>query len=287
MNYSLGNMLGRRSVFGALDPDAAAFISAVVAAGATVSPTQRTAIDSFVTLGKSDGWFPSVKRFYLPIWGVAAANAVDLIERGSGTFIGGAGVTHSSGFVTFNGTTGAFRSDATITSLGSTASSHHTMALISDNPGTAADFRRYFGAYNSTDSTKDCEVIYRTNPRIDSRCSGTAGQILSPSIATNLQEGVLLQNKSGTAIGDHKIKLRKTSGLALDSLSLAINIVTPAASKMAWGARNSQLDVLQEFSNFSYGAMSVGVSIGGSTLQNTYLTRVKDLWEACTGLTLP
>jgi hypothetical protein len=285
MNYSLGNMLGRNMALGALDPDAVAYIAAVRAAGGTVSGAQATAISNFAILGKADGWFSSVKRFYLPIWGVAAANAVDLIARGSGTFVGG--VTHSSGFVTFNGTTGAFRDNATIISHGSTSATHHTMALVSDNPGTAADFVRFFGAYDSIDSTKDCEVNYRTVPRVDSRCYGLVGNIISGSIATNLQEGVFLQNKLGTAIGTHQLKLLKTAGLAIDSASGLLNAVDPPASKMAWGARNSQADALQTFNNFSYGAMSVGVSIGNNALQNTYTTRIKTLWETCTGLTLP
>jgi hypothetical protein len=270
-----------------LDPDAKAYIATVRAAGGTVSGTQATAISNFAIFGKSEGWFTSVKRFYLPIWGVAAANAVDLIARGSGTFVGG--VTHGAGFITFNGTTGAFRSDATITSLGSTSATHHTMALISDNPGTAADFSRYFGAYDSTDGTKDCEANFRLAlTRIDSRCYGTTGSIVGfPLVAPNLQEGVLLQNKISTAAGDHTLKLLKTAGLAMDQQSPLSNSVSPPASKMTWGARNSQLDVLQNFNNFQYGAMSVGISIGASAIQNTYLSRVKTLWETCTGLLLP
>jgi len=286
MNYSLSNMLGRRMALESLDPDAAAYIAAVRAAGGTVSGGQATAISNFAILGKADGWFTSVKRFYLPIWGVAAANAVDLIARGRGTFVGG--VTHSSGFVTFNGTTGAFRDNATITSHGSTSATHHTMALVSDNPGTASDFTRYFGAYDSTDITKDCDASLRTIlTRIDARCCGTGGSIFSSSLAVALQEGIILQNKLSTASGGHSLKLLKTAGLAIDGVSALANTIDPPVAKMAWAARNSQSDVLQTFNNSSYGAMSVGVSIGNNALQNTYLSRVKTLWETCTGLTLP
>ena len=283
MNYSLGNMLGRRMALDALDPDASAYIAAVRAAGGTVTEAQATAISNFAILGKSDGWFSSVKRFYLPIWGVAAPNAVDLIARGSGTFVGGA--THSSGFVTFNGTTGYLRADATITSLGSTSSTHHAMALVSNNPLQTVDFKVFFGV-NSADSTTDTFVFCRTVPRLDSRCSGSGG-ISTSNINTDLQEGVLLQNKLSTAAGGHSLKLLKTAGLAVDNVSTSINSNTPPAAKMSWGALNSNLDVAVSQINSSFGAMSVGVSIGNNTLQNTYLTRVKTLWETCTGLTLP
>ena len=284
MNYSLGNMLGRNMALGALDPDAAAYIAAVRAAGGTVSGAQATAISNFTILGKADGWFSSVKRFYLPIWGVAAANAVDLIVRGSGTFVGG--VTHDSGFVTFNGITGHLRADATITSLGSTSSTHHAMGLVSDNPLQLVDFKAFFGVRGGV-ATEDTLIYCRTLPRIDSRCSGTTASIFSGSIVTTLQEGVFLQNKLSTATGGHSLKLLKTAGLAVDSVSGGANSNSPAAAKMAWGANNSNLDVAIDHINSSFGAMSVGVSIGNSTLQNTYLSRVKTLWETCTGLTLP
>jgi hypothetical protein len=284
MNYSLGNMLGRRMALASLDPDAASYVAAVRAAGGTVSGAQATAISDFAILGKADGWFASVKRFYLPIWGVAAANAVDLIARGSGTFVGGA--THSAGFVTFDGTTGAFRDNATITSHGSTASTHHAMALISDNLGSALDFKRFFGVIDTLDATKEASVISRTSPRMDSRAYGTT-PVTSGSIAMSLQEGVLLQNKLSTAIGGHTLKLLKTAGLAVDAGSTFVNTNSPAVAKIAWGGMNDQLDVTTSFISASYGAMSVGVSIGNSTLQNTYLSRVKTLWETCTNLTLP
>ena len=277
-------MLVKGGVLASLDPDAAAYIAAVRAAGGTVSGAQATAISNFAILGKADGWFSSVKRFYLPIWGVAAANAVDLIVRGSGTFVGG--VTHSSGFVKFNGITGHLRTDATITSLGSTSSTHHAMALVSDNPTQLVDFKTFFGVYSGV-ATEEISVICRTAPRVDSRCSGVTALVSSGSIATSLQEGVFLQNKLSTAAGGHSLKLLKTAGLAVDNASSGANSNSPAAAKIAWGATNSNLDVAVGQINSSFGAMSVGVSIGNSTLQNTYLSRVQTLWETCTGLTLP
>jgi hypothetical protein len=93
MQYSLAHQLGKRS--GGLDPDAKAYIAAVETAGATVNATQKAAINTFVKTGKSDGWYSSIKRMYLPIWASAAPNAIDMIGLTSGTFNGT--VTHSGG----------------------------------------------------------------------------------------------------------------------------------------------------------------------------------------------
>jgi hypothetical protein len=144
-----------------LDIDAAAYIIAITQTGITVSTIQSAAINSFIEGEKIAGRWSNIKRFYLPIWGVAAANAIDMVARGSGTFVGG--VTHSARFFTTNGTTGAFRDNATITSLGTTIDTHHTIVLVSDNPATSGGFARYFGAYDSTDLAKDCSVLYLVN----------------------------------------------------------------------------------------------------------------------------
>jgi hypothetical protein len=104
MNLSLSNMLS--SSASGLDPDAKGYIDAVVTAGATVSATQKKAINTFVKTGKSDGWYSSIKRMYLPIWASAAPNAIDMIGRTSGTFNGT--VTHGAGYVQGDGSTGYF-----------------------------------------------------------------------------------------------------------------------------------------------------------------------------------
>jgi hypothetical protein len=105
IQFGLGLSLARAGG-AALDADAAAYIAAVETAGATVSGGQKAAIDTFVKTGKSDGWYSSLKRLYLPIWGSAAANAICMVSRTSGTFNGT--VTHGAGFVQGDGSTGYF-----------------------------------------------------------------------------------------------------------------------------------------------------------------------------------
>jgi hypothetical protein len=123
INRFIESGLGR-----SLDPDAKGYINSVVAAGGTVSGTQRAAINTFYKTGKADGWYSSLKRMYLPIWGVAAPNAIDMIARGSGTFVGT--VTHGAGYVQGNGTTGYFNTNTSYGTNGLTASDAYAFSLV-------------------------------------------------------------------------------------------------------------------------------------------------------------
>ena len=283
MNYSLGNMLGGGRI-PSLDANAKAYIAAVRATGVSVSTTQSKAIDKFYKDCKSDGYYTSIKRFFLPIWANASANAIDLIGLTSGTFVGG--VTHSSGFIRLNGTTGYLRDNATVTTHGMTASTAHAMALVYDNPGTAADFSRFYGAYDTVDATKEITAFtVASASQSQSRIYGVTFVVSINSVATSLHEGIILSNRNSTT--DHRFKVSKTAGFLIDGSNLGTSTNTPPAAKMGWGTRNSNLDTANTFYPADFGAMSVGVSIGNNSLQNTYLSRVKTLWETCTGLTLP
>ncbi len=84
MQYAYAYQLNGSQTSG-LDPDAKAYINAVVGAGATVTSTQRNAINNFYKTGKKDGWYSQLKRMYLPIWAAASPNAIDMVVRTSGT----------------------------------------------------------------------------------------------------------------------------------------------------------------------------------------------------------
>jgi len=141
MNYSLSNMLGGGMV-GGLDPSAKGYIDAVTAAGATVTSAQRGYINNFYKSAKAD-YYTSLKRLYLPIWGVAAANAIDMIGLTSGTFVGG--VTHASGYITGNGTTGYFNA-ANFGTLGLTETNFHSVVGIKQIG--SSDGHAYWGLGN-------------------------------------------------------------------------------------------------------------------------------------------
>ena len=76
------------------DADADAYISAIRTAGASVTAAQRDYINDFIRAEKIAARWDSIKRLYLPICGVAAANAICLRSLTSGTFVGS--VTHTA-----------------------------------------------------------------------------------------------------------------------------------------------------------------------------------------------
>lgn len=95
-----------------LDEDSVVYTDAVEAAGGTVSAAQKTAISDFVVAAKDSGNWADFFGVYLPIWGVAAANALSLKRSTDGvadssildmSFLGG-GWTHAAGHVKGNGT---------------------------------------------------------------------------------------------------------------------------------------------------------------------------------------
>jgi hypothetical protein len=95
-----------------IDPDAEAWIDAVIAAGGTLfeseAITKRKVSDYFSAL-RTDATadlLTIVGRMYFPVWNVAAANAICAKSRTSGTFNGT--VTHTPGYVAGNGSTGYF-----------------------------------------------------------------------------------------------------------------------------------------------------------------------------------
>jgi hypothetical protein len=89
------------------DPDARLYLGLVESAtGTATTGTQRKAISDFIEAEKTASRWDLLKRIYLPIWGNAAANAICLKSRASGTFVGT--VTHGAGFVQGDGSTGYF-----------------------------------------------------------------------------------------------------------------------------------------------------------------------------------
>jgi hypothetical protein len=269
MNYSLGNMLGGGSL--TLDPDARAYIAAVKAAGGAVSGGQRSAINTFYKTGKIAGWYSSLKRSYLPIWEVAAANAIDMIGRTSGTFVGG--VTHGAGFVQGDGTTGyfAFSSTPSADSITATSNLQYMLvkqvetgvATVAQGTGTSFRFRRASGSSS----------LATINSATLSVCSVNMNRVS--------QVGIFVGSRIAAA--DHAQYQRLTSGfntLATDVVTNTTTAVpTTAYTAMAQGGAGAFFDA--QLGAYGYG---LGLSSADTT---AFTLALKNLWESTTGLTLP
>jgi hypothetical protein len=270
MQYSLAYQLGERS--GGLDPDAKAYIAAVETAGATVSGGQKKAIDTFVKTGKSDGWYSSLKRLYLPIWASAAPNAIDMIGLGSGTFNGT--VTHGAGFVQGDGSTGYFDFGVSPSTLAMSTDSLLAVYLNYEN-GTAV-FKRFIDAHNSGSQTMSTSQNPPTTITLDAGNNSTARLI-----ATSDLTGIILNSRaSGTTF----IQRRITSGsstIATATVASAGSMPTNpiyALARLQGGYTAGN--------NNKVGAYGVGLGLSSGNGEN-YSLALKNLWEGTTGLTLP
>jgi len=279
MNYSLGNMLGG-GMIGGLDPSAKAYIDAVVAAGGTVSGTQRNAINTFVKTGKTAGWYSSLKRMYLPIWAAAAPNAIDMVGLTSGTFVGG--MTHTAGYVTTNGTTGHFLSDVSPSGAGCTLNGTGVFALTTGASALSLiNSQRYFGAQALSGTTR----LFLSGSHNTARFASIGmnnGSFLTDFSAGD-QRGVQFLGRNTSL--SRFVLLRASSLLSNSQLSLSsdINSTTP----MCWLAGNTN-GVISGYATNTARLGAAGMTDGMAQADaEAFTDGLKTLWETCTGLTLP
>ena len=253
------------------DPDAAAYIAAVVNAGGTVSATQRAAVNDFYRAGKSAGWYSSIKRMYLPIWASAAPNAIDMIGLTSGTFIGT--VTYAAGYVQGDGSTGYFQMTGAVSS-GLTTSSNGLFALQLTAP-SGTGLVGLIGNRNLPSQTLALSRINSTTLRYDT-CDGSFNSL---SVLLNLADtvGIFSAQRVNTSVN---IRRRTGSGVAsLGGGTVAVGGTYPTVGLFAMRSNFAGND--GQFGLF-------GASLGLTTAQDDAFTlALKNLWESTTGLTLP
>jgi hypothetical protein len=272
IQFGLGLSLARAGG-AALDADAAAYIAAVETAGATVSGGQKSAINTFVKTGKSDGWYSSLKRLYLPIWASAAPNAIDMIALGSGTFNGT--VTHSAGYIQSDGTTGYFDTvtpwqslitldSATIGTLNYTTNPTANLSSIGIGPTIGTSIAA--GTENSSQIA---------------RAAWAGAPATLPANSTFFTSGIQLASRFG---GVTRMTRRSSSGIVEATNSGTTTGIVPDGSNFIM-ARNSAGSPVQ-ITTAQIGAGFISAGMGSTDLAG-YSLNLKTLWETCTGLTLP
>lgn len=281
MDFSLSSSLVGGSLLSA-DANAKAYIAAVTAAGVTVSATQKTAINNFYKTAKAAGYYTGLKRMYLPIWGVAAANAIDMIGLTSGTFVGT--LTHSSGYVTSNGSTGHFLSDVAPGSAGCTLNGAGAFTLVTAASSlTLVNTNTYFGAQNADSGTR----FRMSGGNADgARFSffGPNSSAFSTVFTAGDQRGIHFLGR--TSSSSRFVVLRQTSTLLStnqSNTSGTLNSTVP----MAWFANNLNGTIGSYVPN-TVRIGAAGMTDGLSQAQaESFTVTLKTLWETSTGLTLP
>ena len=262
------------------DADADAYMELVQAAGGTVTAAQRDYINDFIRSEKIASRWDSIKRLYLPIWGVAAANAICMRSLTSGTFVGG--VTHTAGYVTTNGTTGHFLSDVSPGGAGCTLNGAGAYALY-----TAADVLnltnvvRFYGAQNSNFLTRIAVGGRSATNRFITIGPNSNGVFTPFSIGD--QRGVQFLGRTSS---NSRFFLFRASTLLTDpqtDLSVALNSTVP----MCWLANNNN-GVIGSYVTSVARLGSAGMTDGMSqATAEAFTIQLKALWEGTTGLTLP
>ena len=257
------------------DADADAYILLVQAAGGTVTAAQRDRINDWFRGEKIAARWDSIKRFYLPIWGVAAANAICLRSRISGTFVGG--VTHSAGYVQGNGTSGSLLLDANLPTMGVGHTNIAMGGLCYIAPTLFG--RNLFSSFGNVSEMID--LLHTSAVLINSRIGSFFAAGNAPLVTANAaaHRGVIIGSYDGTS---RFIKILRSSGITTGTGLAAATGATPTATpRFMADSRNAS-----GWSDAGYGAFYVST---GMTTSNAdlFITAVETLWEGTTGLTLP
>ncbi len=261
---------------GGFDRMAARYIKAVETAGATVTSTQKDAINAFFKTGKSEGWISSLRRMYLPIWAAAAPNAIDMMTVTSGTFVGG--VTHSAGFVQGDGTTGYFNTTANLLSNGLTPSSGY-FSVLSLNDQTASG-GCFYGSGSGSNS-----LLLRENPIGSTQYMYSNFTGIGTASVVSSRIGILSFSRFG---GDRYLAIRIASGRTELLRITGANSGNIVGSNLLMMARNNSdtANFPTNYSNSQIGGFAFGLGFSAND-DASFTIALKTLWETSTGLTLP
>jgi len=254
----------------AMDADAAAYVDAVEAAlGSNVTTTQRRAIDTFIKGEKAASRYTLLKRLYLPIWGQAAANAIDMISLTSGTFNGT--VTHAAGYVQGNGSTGYFNA-GTPAAAGISGASR----MIFDLQTT--DVNAYHGMQNgSFDGFYFVDAGGTTYAAAASAASEMSGSVVGAT-------GILLASQTSTSA--RSFYRRITSGFSTVGGNATVDATAlPNLGLYFAGAFNNN-GVASQFNTVRNGLYGMGEGMN-STQAEAFTLALKNLYETTTGISLP
>lgn len=250
-----------------LDSDAADYISVLEAQGINPTFAQRTAINDFVNAEKIALRWSLHRRIYLPVWGNAGANAIDLVTRTSGSF--GGGVTHGAGFVQGNGTTGFFDTLNTAAGLGMTAGSGSIGVLI---PQVDTGSNIFWGGYNTGAAPRtvigqgNSSLAFYQHPSISITTSGET--------ATN---GIFLGNCNSTTY--REIRRRSLTGTSLVGSNTTLDTTNPdSAIRMFFMCRNAA-GTASNHSSARFGAFTLGLGFSSSGA-DAFTLNLQNLWES-------
>lgn len=241
------------------DADADAIIAALTTAGAT---PDETAEYDLVTDLKSDGIWTSIAFLGMPIFGIAAANAINFKSPGSsGTFVGS--VTHSAGYV-----------------QGASASGYFKLADDATGVLTQGDGSMWFYSESSKTTTNEQDAGWANQHTIFFYSTGSA--YFDYPVATRATfSGMTSGDRNGVLIGSRHsgttyLRRRKSGGVDQTASTTAANSGTVPNSALIVMARNSDVagsgDVTAErYTEAKYRSWGYGAGLTTAQMDNLSL----------------
>jgi|GEM_PF-5045060 len=259
-----------------LDPDAAAYIEAVEAAGGTVTAAQSPALNTFFSAGWTRDY--GIKRLFLPIWGSAGPDAIDLVILGSGVFTG-AGWIHGSGGAKSNGTTDRFGFGASPNTMGLDHGVSSLMGCLimtaQSKTGRIMSAQQGAGNLNLQKPTSNTLIAHNNT-------SGLNAYVTPLSYENTV--GVISNHRwSSTAWEIHR---RRGAGVTRTAGNPSAADTYSCAYEMTGCARN-ETGVYSDYTDPTIGAWFGGLGFSVAADMDAFTLSLATLWEDCTGLTLP
>lgn len=257
-----------------IDPDASAYIAELTSAGASVTGGQRLALDTFIRAEKAAERWDLHRRLYFPIWGIAAANAICMKSLTSGTFNGT--VTHGAGFVVGDGTTGYFAPPA--------GSEYGNLGLSNSSASI------FYLALNETAKTEALNGLAgSSNERFGMGVPATLSTMFlhadsgTPATLTSGQRSGIFVGSS-TATNARTVLRTTTAGLTRQSVTTLSTAAPPNIVPFFLARNNNGSPALYVDSQLGLYGYGPGLT---SSQDGPFSLSLKNLWESCTGLTLP
>jgi hypothetical protein len=265
------------------DANAAAYIAAVEAAAgmAPITTIQKDTINNFIVTEKEAGRWSRLRRFYLPIWGNYEANKICM--RSLSTQAITSGVTHvNNGYIETTSTSGYYSIGVNFTQTG--VFRDHCIGNLQAN------------IFNN--STLWGSGAVTPSRVLETRLGGTAGVTTGRvnAWAAAYPEGTDIGNQNGIVMMNLVNDLMSASNRSSTGFT---NIYADKAVPYTGGASGAPFMFLARNNSNSgtyspaYGA--TGKRAGGFFIslsmdeanRTEFSLKWKDLWETCTGLTLP
>ena len=283
----LGLRMGLNSRQGggsALDPDARLYIAAVETAlgtpiatalpSATSNP--KRIISDFIKAEKAASRWSLHKRIYLPIYANAAASAIDIVSRTSGTFTGLGSVTHAAGYVQGNGTSGYFDSGVGLPAVSGSNASGSMWAIIPQRVNGIARFEGVNGAL--------AERVSLGSNNVDYSQWLLASTLSATTISTaETSAGIMIGSTISTA--SRFVKFKKAGAFATQT-NTTLDTTSIPSGNLFFLARNNNDSGINNAHTERRGGYGFGLGLTEAQAEG-FAANLETLYEGLTGISLP